>query len=84
MAPCQKSSPAGFMSIRMERPISGRPRLVDVTVASAVGPWGSETAVDRNSVAGERALQFYVAPIVHGTSQPVGAVLTETEIFFAQ
>lgn len=62
----------------------GRPRLVDVTVPSAVGPWGSETAVDRNSVAGERALQFYVAPIVHGTSQPVGAVLTLRDLTVAR
>lgn len=61
-----------------------RPRSVELAVASSVGPWGSETAVDRNSVAGERALLFYVAPIVHGTAEPVGVVLTLRDMTVAR
>ena len=63
---------------------SGRPRQLEWTVASQVGPWGAETAVDRNSVAGERTIAFTVAPIAHGTAAPVGAVVTLRDMTIAR
>lgn len=62
----------------------GRPRQWEWTVASQTGPWGSETAVDRNSVAGERTIAFSVAPIAHGIAAPVGAVVTLRDMTVAR
>lgn len=62
----------------------GRARSLELTVASSSGPWGAEAAVDRQAVAGERTLAFYVAPIVHGTAAPVGVVLTLRDLTVAR